>query len=135
MKKRRNYNLILGLALTCAMVGLIIMGWLWTPFDPNAMDPASRLQSPSLTHLLGTDNFGRDIFSRVLTGAGTTLYIAVATVAIGLFFGTLVGAFTGWFGGWVDEVLMRCNDVITAFPSILLALDRKSTRLNSSHII
>ncbi|MBR0376119.1 MAG: ABC transporter permease, partial [Firmicutes bacterium] len=83
MKKRRNYNLILGCALTCVMVALIVMGWLWTPFDPNAMDAACRLQSPSLTHLLGTDNFGRDIFSRVLQGAGATFLIGVAVVLIG----------------------------------------------------
>ena len=105
MKKRRNYNLILGLALTCAMVGLIVMGWLWTPFDPNAMDPASRLQSPSLTHLLGTDNFGRDIFSRVLQGAGATFLIGVAVVLIGGVCGVLIGGFCGYYGGWLDDLL------------------------------
>lgn len=122
MKKRRNYNLILGLALTCAMVGLIVMGWLWTPFDPNAMDPACRLQSPSLTHLLGTDNFGRDIFSRVLQGAGATFLIGVAVVLIGGICGVLIGGFCGYYGGWLDDMLMRSADIITAFPSILLAL-------------
>lgn len=122
MKKRRNYNLIFGCAITGFMVVLILVGFFWTPYDPEAMNAAEIMDPPSLAHLLGTDNFGRDIFSRVLDGAGTTLIIAAATVAIGLVGGILVGAFTGYFGGWLDELLMRVNDVITAFPSILLAL-------------
>ena len=122
MKKRFGNKFILGCCITGVLLVMILVGYLWPPYDPEAMDAAVKMDGPTFAHVLGTDNFGRDIFSRVLTGAGTTLYIAVATVAIGLFFGTLVGAFTGWFGGWVDEVLMRCNDVITAFPSILLAL-------------
>ena len=122
MKQARNYNLIIGCVITAFVLLLIVTGYFWTPFDPEAMSGSMKLRGPSLTHLLGTDNFGRDIFSRVLTGAGTTLFIAASTVAIGLVLGTLVGALTGYYGGWVDEVLMRVNDVITAFPSILLAL-------------
>jgi len=71
---------------------------------------------------MGCDNFGRDIFSRVLKGMGNTFVIAVCTVSIGIVSGVIVGAFTGYFGGWLDEVLMRINDVLFAFPSILLAL-------------
>lgn len=122
MKNRRNHNLILGCVITGFVVSLIIMGFFWTPYDPTAMSAAEMSGAPSLKHILGTDNFGRDIFSRVLEGAGTTFTIAFATVAIGLITGILVGAFTGYFGGWLDEVLMRVTDVITAFPSILLAL-------------
>ena len=122
MRKRRNYNLILGGVITGAMALLILVGFFWTPYDPNAMSAAEKMQGPSLAHLLGTDNFGRDIFSRVLDGAGTTLLISAAVVAIGTVFGVLIGALTGYFGGWVDEVLMRVNDVVTAFPSVLLAL-------------
>ena len=122
MQKRRNFNLILGCAITFFMVALIVMGFFWTPYEPTAMDGAARSAGPSAAHILGTDNFGRDIFSRVLEGAGTTLIIAVSTVLIGLFFGIIIGAFTGYFGGWLDEVLMRIADVITAFPSILMAM-------------
>lgn len=122
MKKRKNYNLIFGLCISCVMVLLIVTGWVWTPFDPDAMNAAARMQAPSLTHLFGTDDFGRDIFSRVLTGAGTTFAIGAAVVAVGVVFGTIIGALTGYFGGWLDELLMRITDVITAFPSILLAL-------------
>ena len=122
MKKRRNYNLIFGCCLTGFLLLLILLGSVWTPYDPSAMDGHAKLQAPSLAHLLGTDNFGRDIFSRVLDGAGTTLFIALASVGLGMLLGVLIGALTGWYGGWLDEVLMRVSDVITAFPSILLAL-------------
>ena len=120
--KKRHNNFIIGCCITGVMLLLIVLGAFWTPYDGEAMDTAAKMQAPSFAHLLGTDNFGRDIFSRVLEGAGTTLLIAVSAVCAGLFFGVLIGAFTGWYGGWIDEVLMRIADVITAFPSILLAL-------------
>ena len=88
----------------------------------DALLAGPKLEGPSLAHWLGTDSFGRDIFSRVLQGAGTTFLIALSTVAIGAVCGTAAGALTGYFGGVVDEVLMRLNDALTAFPSILLAL-------------
>ena len=107
--------------LTAFVVLLTLIGSVWTPYDPSAMD-FQRLDAPSIQHIMGTDNFGRDIFSRVLQGAKTTLTIALAVVAIGAFFGTLIGAFTGYLGGIVDEVLMRLCDAITAFPNVMLAL-------------
>ncbi|MBQ7777294.1 MAG: ABC transporter permease [Oscillibacter sp.] len=119
--KHLNGYLKTGLILTGFLTVFIVLGFFWTPYDPTAMD-AKKFLAPSLQHLMGTDNFGRDIFSRVLKGAGTTFGIAVATVAIGAVLGTLVGALTGFFGGIVDDVLMRINDALTAFPSILLAL-------------
>ena len=122
MKKKNRTNFIIGCCITGFMLLLIVVGAFWTPYDGEAMDTAAKMQPPSLAHILGTDNFGRDIFSRVLEGAGTTLFIAVNAVAAGLFFGILIGALTGWYGGWIDELLMRIADVITAFPSILLAL-------------
>lgn len=122
MSKRRNWSLIIGCAITAFVVALIVMGFFWTPYEPTAMDAAARSAGPSAAHILGTDNFGRDIFSRVLEGAGTTLIIALSTVLIGLAAGIVVGAFTGYFGGWLDELLMRVSDVITAFPSVLMAM-------------
>lgn len=120
--KKRNAYFVAGLVLTGFLTAMILLGLFWTPYDPNAMDGAAKFLKPSLQHLMGTDGFGRDIFSRVLKGAGTTYGIAAATVAIGGICGTLIGALTGYFGGIVDEVLMRLGDVLTAFPSILLAL-------------
>lgn len=122
IRKRRNYNLIFGVGITAFMVFMIALSFFWTPYDPNEMSAGLKASAPSLRHILGTDNFGRDIFSRVLSGAGTTLAIAAATVGVGAGAGLLIGAFTGYFGGWLDEVLMRVNDTIAAFPSILLAL-------------
>ncbi len=122
MKRKRNGYLLAGLALTGLLLLVILAGAFYTPYSPTAMQAAEKFQAPSLRHLFGTDNFGRDIFSRVLKGAGTTLSIALLTVAIGAVCGTLVGAVTGTFGGFLDEALMRLNDALTAFPSILLAL-------------
>lgn len=122
--KRRPLNgcLRAGLILSGILFALILAGFFWTPFDPNAMSGSLKNLAPSLSHWMGTDKFGRDIFSRVLRGAGTTFVIALCTVAIGGAAGTLIGALTGYFGGAVDGVLMRFNDAMTAFPSMLLAL-------------
>ncbi|MBO5145950.1 MAG: ABC transporter permease [Lachnospiraceae bacterium] len=124
MEKKRAYslNFIIGAVITGVMLVLILTGFIHTPYDITKMDSTAKLAAPSLEHLMGCDNFGRDIFSRVLKGMGNTFTIAVATVAIGAVCGVLIGAFTGYFGGWLDEVLMRINDVVFAFPSILLAL-------------
>ena len=120
--KKRNPYLTVGLVMTGILTALIVLGFFWTPYDPNAMAAGPKLTGPSLAHLMGTDSFGRDIFSRVLKGAGTTYGIALCTVAVGAVCGTVLGAVTGYFGGIVDDVLMRLGDVLTAFPSILLAL-------------
>ena len=121
-RKTMNGYLRVGLILTGFLAALILLGMFWTPYDPQAMSVGPKLAPPSLQHLMGTDKFGRDIFSRVLQGAGTTSVIALSTVAIGAVCGTAVGALTGYFGGLADEILMRLNDALTAFPSILLAL-------------
>ena len=120
--RRLNGYLRAGLLLTGLLAALILLGCFWTPYDPTAMAVGPKFEGPTLAHLMGTDNFGRDIFSRVLKGAGTTFAIAASAVAMGAVCGTAVGALTGYFGGVVDETLMRLNDALTAFPSILLAL-------------
>ena len=113
--------IVVGLVITLLMVAVAIVGIFWTPYSPTAMK-YGRFQSPSFSHPFGTDNFGRDIFSRVVKGTATTLAIALSTVAIGAILGIAIGAVTGYMGGWVDEILMRVNDTLTAFPSFLLAL-------------
>jgi peptide/nickel transport system permease protein len=119
---RKNYSLVIGTIVTSAVLLVILAGFVWKPHDPNALNPALRTAPPSLAHIMGTDNFGRDIFSRILDGAGTTLGIAAFIVAIGTVSGILAGSVTGYFGGIADELLMRVCDTLTAFPSILLAL-------------
>ena len=120
-KYRLNGYLVAGIIITSIIILWIIVGRFYTPYNPTKMSSA-KLQGPSAAHLFGTDKFGRDIFSRVMQGSGTTLMIAALTILIGAGVGTFVGAVTGYYGGMVDEVLMRLNDALTAFPSILLAL-------------
>lgn len=122
MKKKRNLTLIIGAVLTAFMLLFLLIGFFYTPYDPDAMNSAAKFAAPSLPHPFGCDHFGRDIFSRVLKGTGTTFFVAFATLLLGGTIGVLVGAFTGYFGGWIDEILMRINDVIVSFPGILLAL-------------
>ncbi len=122
VKKKKNYTFAIGCVLTGMILVLTLIGFFYTPYDPEAMDASLKLTGISRNHIMGCDNFGRDIFSRVMKGCGTTLVVAGATVMIGTFFGLVIGAFTGYFGGFVDEVLMRIMDALFAFPSLLLAL-------------
>ena len=117
-----NKYLIAGLCMTGLVVFLGVLGIFWTPHSTTAMSAAERFVAPSVRHLFGTDNFGRDIFSRVMKGIGTTILISTLVVAISGAAGILVGALTGYFGGIVDEIVMRITDAINGFPSILLAL-------------
>lgn len=121
MKRTVDPLLVIGGALSAVMTALILMGFVWTPYSTTAMD-ADKFLPPSPAHLLGTDNYGRDIFSRVLEGAGTSFLVAVCVVAIGCAFGLLIGSLCGYYGGTADLILTRICDSITAFPSFLLAL-------------
>ncbi len=120
--KTSNFFLRTGTVLTIFMLALILLGMVWTPYDPAAMDGSARLKPPSFEHIMGTDNFGRDLFSRVLEGAGNTFVIALCIVLIGITAGTIIGAISGYAGGAIDEVLMRICDAVTAFPNVMLAL-------------
>lgn len=122
MKKHKNWNLTAGFILIGFIVLLMIIGNFYTPYDPNQMNVASKYQAPSFIHILGTDNFGRDILSRIIAGTKVTLFVSISTVACGLVIGILAGAAAGYFGGWIEEIIMRINDALTAFPGILLAL-------------
>jgi peptide/nickel transport system permease protein len=117
-----NFYLLLGGILTALLTLMIVVGFFWTPYRVTAMSVKEKLLAPSAAHWMGTDHFGRDIFSRVLKGAGKTLLISASAVGIGSAVGLLVGCLTGYFGGWADEILMRLNDAISSFPSVLLAL-------------
>ena len=121
-ERSRRYHIILGCIFTGIVVIPAIIGLFFTPYSPESMDTAKKLAGVSLSHIMGCDNFGRDILSRVMAGSSVTLLIACGTVLIGVTIGTLLGAFTGYYGGIIDEILMRVNDAVFAFPSILLAL-------------
>ena len=111
-----------GAAMTGLAVLIALVAVFWTPYGTNAMSAAEKFSPPSFAHLFGTDNFGRDIFSRVMKGIGSTLMISVMIVAISASAGVLLGAVTGYFGGLLDEIVMRITDAVNGFPSILLAL-------------
>ena len=131
--KRKNYNLMIGGAITLFFLAVALIGQFWTPYGTTTMDSMAVNLAPCAAHPLGTDNFGRDILSRVIyggrdilsrvmAGSGSTFFVAVCTVLIGCVFGTIVGALTGYFGGFFDNLIMRFNDILLSFPSILLAL-------------
>ncbi|MCR5302931.1 MAG: ABC transporter permease [Lachnospiraceae bacterium] len=123
MKKlMKNKSFRAGLVITGVMVFLAIAGPFITPWDPEEMNRGLKFSGVSLSHIMGCDNFGRDIFSRVLYGLRTTMIVAVGTVFIGCAGGVIIGSLTGYFGGIFDTVVMRINDVLFAFPAVLIAL-------------
>lgn len=92
------------------------------PHDPMEQNLYARLEPPSLVHPLGTDDFGRDILSRMIYGSRISLRIGGASITAALLVGTLLGLWAGYWGGWADTLIMRCMDLLLAFPSILLAI-------------
>ena len=105
-KKRKKWNgyLAAGLFMTGLAVFLGILGCFWTPYSTTAMSAAEKFTAPSMHHIFGTDNFGRDIFSRVMQGLGTTLVISTSVVLFSTVAGVLLGAFTGYFGGILHRI-------------------------------
>jgi peptide/nickel transport system permease protein len=124
---RRFHANRLAVAALCVILALYVIALLapiLAPYDPAQMDDVlvTRYQPPSWEHLFGTDEFGRDLFSRALYGARVSLSVGLLAVLIATSFGTLYGAVAGYFGGWIDNVLMRAVDVIIAFPTFFLLL-------------
>lgn len=108
---------VLTLLLLCAIVPDLL-----APYDPLAIEMRDRLQSPSVTHPFGTDDFGRDILSRIIYGARISLQVGIVAVGIAAVVGISTGLLAGYGGGWLDTILMRLMDIIFAFPAILLAI-------------
>jgi peptide/nickel transport system permease protein len=130
-RSRRTAALRTLLQTPSAMVGLVVtifwvlcaMFWPhFAPYDPDAQHYDAILAHPSAAHLLGTDQLGRDVLSRILAGSREILFFAPLATLIGLVGGTVVGLITAYYGGWLDEVVMRVMDAIMAFPFIVLAL-------------
>jgi peptide/nickel transport system permease protein len=122
-RRKRAVTLYLGIAVIALWVLIAVTVPLWSPFDPiKDQDLHRRLEGPSWTHWFGTDTLGRDVFSRVMYGARISLPLAVLSVALAVVIGCTIGAAAGFYGKWIDELLMRITDVTLAFPSIVLAL-------------
>ena len=120
----RNANTNLRIGATIAALWLLIAllaPWL-APYDPIAQDVPARLQAPSLAHWFGTDNYGRDILSRVIHGTQVDLKMGVIGVLFPFIIGTVLGSIAGFAGGWIDAALMRLVDVVIAFPFLILLM-------------
>ena len=124
MRKRlfRHVTLAIGAAITAVLILTAAVSFVYTPADPLAMSITGRLEPPTPGHPFGTDQYGRDILSRVMRGAVTSIAVGVIAVGIGAVTGVVVGMLSGYIGGRVDEVLMRVIDAIQGFPAILSAL-------------
>jgi peptide/nickel transport system permease protein len=120
--RERNLHLIAGVVIVGVIVLMATFAPFLTRYNPTAQDFSATLQGPSWTHLLGTDNLGRDIWSRILFGARTDLFLATMAVAAPLVVGTLIGALSGYFGGWFDVIVMRLADIVVAFPFYVLVI-------------
>jgi peptide/nickel transport system permease protein len=118
----RHRLAVLGAVIVLLFFAAALFGQLLAPHDPVAMNFGSRMSPPSFQHLMGTDEFGRDIFSRVLHGAAVSVQVALIAVSISTLIGVLLGAMAGFFGGWLEEVIMRLMDILFAFPAVLLAI-------------
>lgn len=118
----RHRSFVLGGALTLLLVLAAALSWVWTPWPPNDMDLAAKLQGPSAAHWLGTDAFGRDVASLLLVGARASILVGVIAVGIGLVVGTALGLLASARRGWVEEAIMRLSDFSLAFPAILSAI-------------
>src|ERR1039458_2482087 len=123
MRRRwANPSLLTGGAISVAMIGVAVFApWItWWPVDQ--MDMAHRLAGPTAQHWLGTDNFGRDLWTRIALGSRISLAIAISSVTLAVLIGGTLGMVAGYFGGWADLLLMRVADIFLGFPSLLLAL-------------
>lgn len=115
-------TLTVGLVLVGIIVVTALVSFVWTPYDPIAVNAPDRLQGPSAEHWFGTDKFGRDLFSGMLVGARITLFVGLISVGIALLVGTPLGIWAGIRGGWIEELIMRSSDIVLAFPALLLAI-------------
>ena len=122
-KLKRNRSAVIGFIIVCVMVFLAVFAPLLAPYDPNAINPIIPYKGIGFEgHLLGTDDLGRDILSRILYGARVSLIVAVGATIVGAVIGVLIGLLAGYFGGWLDVVLMRFMDGMFSYPFILLAM-------------
>ena len=126
-KLRLNASMIIGAILILLIVALALVSFVWTPYGPSAVDPAARLQPSSPEHPFGTDKFGRDTLTWIMYGARITLMVGIVAVGIAVLIGTPIGIIAAVFaqypwGVWLSAVIMRANDILLAFPALLLAI-------------
>lgn len=118
----RNPMGVIGLAIVLVTIFTAVFAPLLAPYDPYEQNLSQALKGPNSDHLLGHDDLGRDILSRIIYGSRISLKVGLITIAVSAFVGIIVGGFAGYMGGWMDEILMRITDILLAFPGILLAI-------------
>lgn len=111
-----------GLITFAVILLLVLVGPFFVPFTPEQIDLTAKNQAPSLHHLMGTDELGRDVFARVLDGGRLTILVALIAVGVAIIVGVVVGAIAGYFGGWVDNLLMRIADVFYSMPALFVVI-------------
>lgn len=118
----RNKGAVVGGVVIALFVLTAMFGPFVTPYDPLEQDLANARMGPSLEHWLGTDHLGRDVLSRIIIGARVSLQIGVTSVGLGVLIGMALGLVSGYYGGWIDSLIMRLLDILLAFPGLLLAI-------------
>jgi peptide/nickel transport system permease protein len=118
----RNTNFTIGFVLTLAVLLTALVSLAYTPHDPNRMNLSVRFQAPGPAQWFGTDQYGRDIFSRVMKGSVNSILVGLVAVSIGMSFGILLGSLAAFYRRWVDEAIMRASDVLYGFPAVLSAI-------------
>jgi len=118
----RNINFAIGFFILLAILTTALLSFGYTPYEPNRMSLSKRFQSPDANHWLGTDQYGRDILSRVMKGAVSSIIVGLVAVTIGISFGIFLGSLAAFYRKWVDETVMRISDVLYGFPAILSAI-------------
>jgi peptide/nickel transport system permease protein len=115
-------SFLIGFVITAAIAAIALLSFFWTPYDITRLVIADKMQTPSTTHWFGTDHFGRDILSMIMVGARNSIAVALVAVGIGMGVGVPLGAFAAARGGLIDDIVMRLNDVVFAFPALLSAI-------------
>lgn len=118
----RNINFTIGFFITLAILLTALLSLVFTPYDPNRMNLSERFKAPNQTHYLGTDQYGRDILSRVMKGTINSIVVGLVAVSIGMGFGILLGSLAAFYRRWMDEFIMRVSDVLYGFPAVLSAI-------------
>jgi peptide/nickel transport system permease protein len=118
----RGTSALVGACIVATLVVAAVVAPLIVPTDPYAMNPAVRLQPPDAANILGTDNYGRDLLTRLVYGARVSLVVGLASIVVAAVIGVSIGLISGYLGGWSDLLIMRGVEIVQAFPPLLLAL-------------
>jgi peptide/nickel transport system permease protein len=120
--RRFNGSLVVGGGIVALIVAMALVSFVWTPHDPTLVNGSVRLEKPSAEYWFGTDKFGRDVFSQIMVGSRTTLFVGIIAVGVAAAVGVPLGIVAGMGPRWVGELVMRGNDVLLAVPALLLAI-------------